>query len=258
MSAGCTQVSAACPVEATTLGYYPNKPLNAFIAAAFGLAAAIALAFGVRGRTWAYAGCLAAGCLLELAGYAGRVLMGANPWAKGPFELQICAIILAPTLVCASVYITLKHLALALSPALSRVRPARLPFVFVPADVSCLLVQAVGGSLAAQGDGDPPLLRAGNRTIIAGIALQVVVLLAFGAVCLDYYVRVRRWLRGPGGTPEARALWADKKFRMFACAVLGAYVCVQIRCIYRSVTAVSARFWDPPPPLFGHPLSMSA
>lgn len=233
MSDGCTQVSAQCPVEATTLGYYPNKPLNIFLAAAFGLAAVLSLAFGLRGRTWSYAGFLAAGCALELAGYAGRALLAANPWAVGPFELQICAIILAPTLVCAAIYITLKHVCLALAPGLSRVRPARLPFLFVPADVSCLVVQAIGGSLAVQGARDLALLRAGDRTIIAGIALQVVVLLAFGATCLDYYVRVRRWLRGPEGTPEARALWADKRFRMFVCAVLGAYVCVQIRCIYR-------------------------
>lgn len=233
MTAECTQVSAECPVEATTLGYYPNKPLNIFIAAAFGLAAVLSLVFGIRGRTWAYAGFLAAGCILELAGYVGRVLLDANPWAEGPFELQICTIILAPTLVCASIYITLKHLALALHPGLSRVPPARLPFFFVPADVSCLVVQAAGGSLAAQGTSNLALLQAGDRIIIAGIALQVVVLLVFGATCLDYYVRVRRWLRSPEGTPEARALWADKRLRMFVCAVLGAYVCVQIRCIYR-------------------------
>lgn len=68
MAATCTEVSRLCPVEATTLGYYPNKPLNIFIAAAFGLAALITLGLGIWKRTWAYMSFIVAGCALELAG----------------------------------------------------------------------------------------------------------------------------------------------------------------------------------------------
>ena len=100
--------------------------------------------------------------------------------------------------------------------------------------MSCLLVQAIGGSIAASaGRTNMTLLAAGNHAIIAGIALQVVVLLAFGAMSLDYWLRARRWIGSADVTPEALALWNDKKFRIFGCAMLGAYVCVQIRCIYR-------------------------
>lgn len=66
--AECTEVSAYCPVSATVLGYYPNKPLNIFIAVAFGLAAIITLVLGVRKRTWAYMSFIVAGTVLELAG----------------------------------------------------------------------------------------------------------------------------------------------------------------------------------------------
>lgn len=42
--------------------------------------------------------------------------------------------------------------------------------------------------------------------------------------------------------PEALALWKDKKFRMFAYAVTGAYSGILIRCIYRyGFTPGSAR-----------------
>lgn len=86
MAAVCTEVSPLCPVEATTLGYYPNKPLNIFIAAAFGLAALISLVLGVWKRTWVYTGFLVAGCVLELAGRdlqfhnfsSARICTGAN------------------------------------------------------------------------------------------------------------------------------------------------------------------------------------
>lgn len=160
--------------------------------------------------------------------------LNSNPWNSQAFQTQICAIVLAPTLTCISIYLTLKHITIALAPSLSRIRPKWLPFIFVPADVSCLLVQAIGGALAASGGSENrKLVNAGNQAIIAGIALQVVVLLAFGSMSLDYWLRARRWVRGPDVTPAALALWNDKKFRTFGYAVLGAYICVQIRCVYR-------------------------
>lgn len=68
MAARCTEVSALCPVEYTTLGYYPNKPLNIFCAAAFGVALIIQLVFGIWKKTWAFTGFIVASCALEMAG----------------------------------------------------------------------------------------------------------------------------------------------------------------------------------------------
>lgn len=221
------------------MGYYPNLGINYFFAIGFGICTVALLVVGVWKRTWNYSGFIAAGAALELAGYAARIPLHANPWDTQAFETQICAIILAPTLVCISLYLTLQHVCQALCPALSRVRPTLYPWIFVPADITCLLVQAIGGSLAASaGYTNMALLSAGNHAIIAGIALQVVVLGFFGAVCLDYYVRVRRWIHDgdPDGrlpTAAARALWSDKRFRLFGRAVAGAYACILIRCIYR-------------------------
>jgi len=123
---------------------------------------------------------------------------------------------------------------LALNPALSRLRPAWYPLIFVPLDVSCLLVQAIGGALAASaGYTNFSLLQGGNRAIIAGISLQVVVLAFFGAACADYFVRAKRWVISDVGSVSARVLWADKRFRLFIRAVGGAYCGILIRCIYR-------------------------
>lgn len=235
----CTAVTAACPVSATTLGYYPNVGINYFIAICFGMATVGLVVTGVWKRTWSYSGFLTAGAALELAGYAARIPLHDNPWDKQAFETQICAIILAPTLLCIGLYLTLQHVCLALCPQLSRVRPTLYPWIFVPADVSCLLVQAIGGALAASaGYTSTSLLSAGNHAIIAGIALQVVVLALFGLAALDYYVRVRRLINGrdPHGlqpTPAALDLWASRHFRIFGRAVAAAYVCILIRCIYR-------------------------
>lgn len=157
-----------------------------------------------------------------------------NPWNSNAFQTQICAIILGPTLICISIYLTLKHICLSLNPELSRVRPRLYPFIFLPLDVSCLLIQAIGGALAASaGYEHPDLLQGGNRAIIAGICLQVVVLSFFGAVSIDYYLRVKKWIKGPDASPEALQMWNDRKFRMFVIAVAIAYSAILIRCIYR-------------------------
>lgn len=169
-----------------------------------------------------------------LTGYAARVPLHENPWNKQAFETQIVAIILGPTLICISIYLTLKHVCLALNPALSRVAPTKYPYIFVPADVSCLLVQAIGGSIAASAGSDKPeLLKTGNRAIIAGICLQVVVLAFFGVAAVDYWLRAKRWVKTPEATHDAVTLYRDKKFRMFVYAVTVAYALIFIRCIYR-------------------------
>jgi hypothetical protein len=69
----CHDISTTCPVEATTLGYYPNKGINIFFAVGFALAAAATVVFGVWKSTWGYMAFLAAGSALELAGRSSFV-----------------------------------------------------------------------------------------------------------------------------------------------------------------------------------------
>lgn len=173
-----------------------------------------------------------------MTGYIGRSLLNKNPWDQPAFELQICTIIIAPTFICASIYLTLKHVALALNPSMSRIAPQWYPRIFLPADVSCLILQAIGGGVAASaGATDRTVLRVGNDIIIAGIVLQVVVLAVFGLLAGDYYLRVRRWFASgeASSSPAALAVWNDAKFRKFAAGIAAAYSAVLIRCIYRYV-----------------------
>ncbi|KAH6706882.1 hypothetical protein VD0002_g5049 [Verticillium dahliae] len=233
----CSEISIYCPVEATVLGYYPNVGANIFFAVAFGIVTIVSGYIGIKKRTWAYMAAVTGGALLETAGYAGRVLLNDNPWNSDAFQLQICAIILAPTMLCVAIYLTLKHVALALSPPLSRIRPRLYPWIFLPADLSCLVLQAIGGGVsAAAGRTNAALLSHGNRMIISGVALQVVVLLFFGIMGVDYWVRVRRWVRdGDGPDAGALAVYRDGRFRKFVCGIAGAFTAIIIRCVYRIV-----------------------
>ncbi len=164
-------------------------------------------------------------------------MLSKNPWHDAAFKMQIVAIILGPTLVCIGLYLTLKHAVLSLNSSLSRIPPRIYPLVFVPADVSCLVIQAIGGGIAAAAGRDSySLLQHGNRTIMAGIVLQVVVLAAFGSMAGDYLFRAGRYFRSGNVAAEHQsgaALWVDKKFRMFVWAMAVAYAGLLIRCIYR-------------------------
>ncbi|KAM0247983.1 hypothetical protein ACHAP5_003767 [Fusarium lateritium] len=230
----CIEITALCPVEATVLGYVPNKGSSIFFTICFALLFFSAVGLGVWKRTWTYAATLGAGLLLEAIGYIGRIQMDPNPWKSSAFQTQICCIIIAPTFICAAIYLTLKHVALALSPSLSRVHPRWYPRIFLPADLSCLIIQAIGGGVAAAAKRDQPdLAQNGNRTIVAGVVLQVIVLLAFGAMATDYFLRVKKYMHSPEAAPESLRVWQDKKFRLFSYAVGGAYLAILTRCIYR-------------------------
>nr|XP_036580441.1 RTA1 like protein [Colletotrichum truncatum]KAF6788353.1 RTA1 like protein [Colletotrichum truncatum] len=230
----CTEVSDFCPVEMTVLSYYPNFGANIFFAVAFGIIVLASGFIGTKKRTWSFMGFVTGGCVLETVGYVGRTLLHANPWNKDAFQMQICTIILGPTFICAGIYLTLKHVSANINPALSRIRPRWYPLIFLPADLTCLIIQAIGGGLAAAaGQTNKKLLDGGNQAIIAGIVLQVVVLVLFGVAGADYWIRLSKWAKTPDADPESLAIWHDKKFKTFIYSMTGAYACVMIRCIYR-------------------------
>lgn len=167
-------------------------------------------------------------------GYLARLKLSDNPWDSTAFQAQICTIILGPTVICISLYLTLKHITVAVDPSVSRIRPALYPLIFVPADVSCLILQAIGGGLAVGARWtNTTMLRHGNRLILAGISIQCVVLGLFGALCLEYFYRARRRVRAGESSPVTYAVWDDRNFRLFCYALLGAYIGIFVRCIYR-------------------------
>jgi hypothetical protein len=239
----CTEVSQFCPVEATVLGYYPNLGSGIFFSVAFGLVLIACTYLTVRKRTWSYGAYIIAGLILETAGYIGRILLWYNPWDSGAFQLQICAIIIGPTFICVSMYLTLKHVAIHLNPGLSRVRPRLYPLIFLPADLTCLIIQAIGGGIAAAAGTNRTLINGGNNAIIAGIALQVFVLFMFGITGADYLFRVSKYFKSPEADAAASALWHNGRFRKFLYGICGAYATIFVRCIYRFVKT-------PPFPLF--------
>lgn len=246
----CTKVSPYCPVEATTYGYYPNLGGNIFFAAFFGALCAIQLGIGIYFRTWTFLVALVIGAAMELVGYIGRIQMHSNPWSSGPFKTQIVCLILAPTFIAAGVYLTLKHIILALGEEHSRLKPRLFTWIFIGCDIGSLVLQAAGGGIAAAaGSTDAHLLDIGDNVIIVGIVFQVATMSICGLLGLEFFVRVLRqrngWsgllekpvessMSGTGTNTGTRNGWMGD-IRLVCAAEVFAYFTVLIRCIYRLV-----------------------
>ncbi|KAK2791441.1 hypothetical protein FQN52_004875 [Onygenales sp. PD_12] len=228
--ADCKAISPECPVEATTYGYYPNLGANAFFAAIFGLCTIYHVVVGIKARAWTFTIALGMGAALEMVGYIGRIIMHKNPWNKGAFETQIVCLVLAPSFTAAGIYWSLKHIVLYLAPEKSRFQPRLYPWIFIGCDIGSLVLQAVGGGVAASaGRENLDMLNVGNRIIITGIAFQVATMVACGILSADYAFRVSR----EKGLNEKLSVTTSKKFYMFCAAETFAYTTVLIRCIYR-------------------------
>ncbi|PMD34255.1 RTA1-domain-containing protein [Hyaloscypha variabilis F] len=243
----CTSVSPQCPVSATTYGYNPNLGGNVFFSSWFGLMLIASLFIGFRKRTWTYTLGLSLGCLGEMVGYIGRDLMSLNPWNGNAFKIQIVCLILAPSFVAASIYLTIKYLVLYFGAEYSILKARWYPWLFIGCDILSIVMQAIGGGVSAAATGgnnnNASLLSTGNNLMIAGIAFQVATMGLAGILFLTFAVRYRKGKHehrsASDGSPEPKfePSSEEKKHRrtvFLYCAIVAfAYLTVLARCIYR-------------------------
>ncbi len=86
-NANCTL--ELCPVESAILGYQPSIPGNGVIIGAFALSMFIHIFQGVRWRSWDFMICMVIGCIDEILGYAGRIMLNKNPFSFAAFIIQV-------------------------------------------------------------------------------------------------------------------------------------------------------------------------
>ncbi|KAJ4360497.1 uncharacterized protein N0V89_001062 [Didymosphaeria variabile] len=201
-SANCTLT--LCPVEWGVFGYRPSISANAALLAIFGVLLLLHTAQGVKYRAWGYMGCMVAGF--------------------NAFLMQIICITVAPVFYCAAVYVLLSQLIITADPVLSRLPPKLFYYVFIPADIICLVLQATGGALSATG-ATVSAVNTGVDVSKAGLILQVVVLVLFLSFFVDYLARY--------GRLHGRELLGT--LRVFLGANFAAVVLILVRCIYRIV-----------------------
>ncbi|KAL8708410.1 MAG: hypothetical protein Q9220_006700 [cf. Caloplaca sp. 1 TL-2023] len=226
----CTEVTDFCTVEATTYGFRPSLGGNIFFAVFFGICMGIQLLQGLKYRSWTYLIAMGVGCLGELVGYIGRIIMNNNPWSDVGFEMQICCLIIAPSFFAAAVYLTLKHLVLVFGPEHSRLQPKWYTWIFIGCDLFSLVLQGAGGGTAASASSQSTQ-DVGSHLMLAGIVWQVFTLLVFAVLTGSFFSRV--YAHRSTQTVAASELLRSMKFQLFIAGLITAYFTILIRCIYR-------------------------
>ncbi|UPK90167.1 hypothetical protein LCI18_001102 [Fusarium solani-melongenae] len=250
-TSNCTEVTPECPVSATLYGDYFSTGACALFVALYAILIFCQLGFGWRSKTWSYTAYLLIGSVFELIGYIGRVRMSFNPFISDAFILQILFLILAPTLIAAAISLTFKHLVLYYGVQYSTIRPKLYPWIFVGSDFVSIIIQGIGGAVAASastGDNpDPKRADLGNNLLIAGVSFQVVNMVVCGVLMLIYIYRYRNagklatYTVDCGGdgiistdSPAShRTTQSDKRVKQFIYSITIAYIAIIIRCIYR-------------------------
>lgn len=229
----CTEVTPQCPVEASTYGYVPDLPSNSVLAVIFGICALGQAGLAIRCRVWGFGFAATIGCLLECLGYVGRILMHNNVWNRGPFSLQLVTLIVAPSFLAAAIYLTLKHMVRHFGAQYSRLRPVLYVWIFVCSDVACIALQAAGGGLAAGAD-DLDTINTGNDMIIAGLVIQVLVMVICVLLAMNFTFNVtkrkvvnRRYEAGQQAGPSLKSI------RLYLSCTCLAFLTIFIRSVYR-------------------------
>ncbi|KAM0440066.1 hypothetical protein ACHAPT_001169 [Fusarium lateritium] len=147
-----------CPLELSLLRYRPSIPATAVFIAIFGLSLAVHAFQGIKSKTWGFMSSMLAGCILEIIGYVGRIIIYNNPFDFNGFLMQITAYFY---------------------------------WVFIPSDIVSLVLQAVGGALSCTG-ADKAAIKVGEHISLAGLIFQVVTLICFCTLFADYVARAAR------------------------------------------------------------------
>ncbi|KAF4892832.1 Glutamyl-tRNA(Gln) amidotransferase subunit A [Colletotrichum viniferum] len=222
-NANCTL--ELCPIEWSILQYRPSVPASAIFISLFAIALVGHAIQGIRSRTWGFMGSMISGCILEIVGYIGRLLIYDNPFNFEGFLMQIVCITVAPVFFSAAIYVLLSQTINHLDPSLSRVKPKLFYWIFIPADVVSLILQAVGGGSSSVSTTKEAVDRGVNISL-AGLVFQVFSLVIFAILFMDYMVRYNRSI----GRSKMNG-----KLKFFLLFLGLSTFFILLRCVYRIV-----------------------
>jgi len=79
---------ALCPIDQSALSYRPSLAASGIFITLFAVVTIIHIVGGVRWKAWGFMVAMVLGCLDEIVGYLGRILLYYNPFSFGGFLLN--------------------------------------------------------------------------------------------------------------------------------------------------------------------------
>ncbi|PSK41783.1 hypothetical protein B9Z65_9169 [Elsinoe australis] len=220
-----------CSLDYAQLDYVPSKSVNLAYLLIFGLLLLVHCVQGVYYRTWGYAVGMVGGLTLEVVGYAGRLGLHNDIFSFDTFVMYLVCLTIAPAFLSASIYLCLSRIVVVCGEDVARFRPRTYTITFVCCDLISLILQSAGGAIASIAD-DKKTGDIGVDVMIAGLAFQVISLLLYMVVALDFFLRFRK-----ASFTQLNANFSHvRNHRLFTYMAFGlatATLFIFIRCVYR-------------------------
>ncbi|KAJ5024161.1 RTA1 like protein-domain-containing protein [Bipolaris maydis] len=154
------------------------------------------------------------------------LVIGALSW--GPFITQGVLLLVGPLWFAATVYMMLgRTIRLAGAEDVASVGARWYTRVFVTADVTTLIVQGLGASI--MGTMQLSLAIAGEKIVIAGLAMQVATFVVFLIAAGDFHMRMRRRV-AIASTPVTNTPWERMLYILYSVSAL-----ILLRCVFRLI-----------------------
>ncbi|KAI3577811.1 RTA1 like protein-domain-containing protein [Fusarium oxysporum f. sp. albedinis] len=197
--------------------YRPSKILTLVVCVVFAVLTLVHLWNIFRYRKW-FCLTLVLGGLFETAGLAARIYSTDHLRDQGSYGTQTLLILLAPIFFSAAIYMFLGRIIRASNhPDLSIIRIPWLSKFFVTGDVLCFVVQACGAGMLVNANNTADE-NSGENVVLAGLALQVVILVIFLLCTGTFHARLAR--RGLIGAINPDLLLVIMLSELYACAIL--------------------------------------
>lgn len=235
--------SAQASDDDSMYGFVLNKPANLAALILYALLWAFHTGFGLWYRQWWLLVSWFIGLGLECAGYVGRYQSCTDPNNLNDFLVQICCLTLGPAFIMGGVYYQLGKVVVIISQDVSLVKPMMYTAIFTICDLVSIILQAIGGGMAAMAFQDNNSTDSGTHIMVAGMAWQVFsmsvfAIMAFGTFW-ETWKAVKRhegeFAHNPEFDPRYAHIRANKLFLWFCFMIFWVTLCVYIRSIYRII-----------------------
>lgn len=208
-------------------GYNPKLSVGVAFTVLFGLFTLVQIGLAAKSRRW-WMLVTAIGCGGEMAGWVGRALSGtrndATNLSNSYFLVQIVCLTISPVFLSACCYGTFMILANRIEHKPRRFSMRWFVWFFVTIDIISLVLQAAGGGIASGSSGSGQLT--GTHIMVGGIVFQLVSMLIFFVIIIDFYFRAKKMGSLNNST---------KGEYYVAIALLIASLCIITRGFYRSI-----------------------
>ncbi|KAI1448230.1 RTA1-domain-containing protein [Annulohypoxylon stygium] len=183
--------------------YDPSIPAAVVVCVLFGLTLIWSTFMTIRKRSWVWTVQIIA-ILMEVVGYAVRIVSANDPTSLSPYAVQFCVIILAPVLMAGAIYVVFGRIVFHVVPAEERttrllwIPPRWITPIFVTFDVVALLVQLIGAvsvsSTQATDEDAANKLKLGKDIALAGLAIQIGAFGLFTIIAARFHFTSQRFV----------------------------------------------------------------